>query len=174
MGISALLYRLGSPYDAYISHVSQLNTALDRLRYMSDRALGYEAGLQGSVRLVPGVAPREERVHRFREQLGAAAASMSDEQFEEFLSHLGGGEVAAVEADRARTVSRMSSATRGFEEYFAIAARELALLESRGYNPGRGDVARQLRENHLPTHTVGEYRRILHELGTKVGVKTGT
>ena len=173
MGISALLYKLGSPYDAYISHVSQLNTALDRLRYMSDRALGYEAGLQGSVRLVPGGAAREERVQRFRERLGNAAATMSDEQFEDFVAHLGGGEVAEVEADRARAVSRMTTATRGFEEYFAMAGRELAVLEARGYNPSRSDVARQLRENNLPPLTVADYRRILHDLGTKVGVKAG-
>ncbi len=32
-------------------------------------------------------------------------------------------------------------------------------------------VARQLRENNLPGHTVAEYRRILHELGVKVGVR---
>lgn len=172
MGISAILYKLGSPYDAYISHVSQLHSAIERLRYMSDRALGYEAGLQSSVRLVPGGAVPGERAQRFREKLGAAAASMSDEQFEDFLGHLGGGEAADVEANRAQTVSRMSHATRGLEEYFAMAGHELNVLETRGYNPSRGDVARQLRENNLPPHTIAEYRKILHDLGMKVGVKT--
>lgn len=171
MGIATLLYKLASPYDAYVAHVSELNSALERLRYQSERALGYEAGLHGSVRLMPGGAARAERVDRFRERLGDAAASMSDEQFEDFLAHLGGGEAANVEADRARVVDRMSTATRGIEEYFAIAGKALATLEERGYNPNRSDIARQLRENHLPMHTVGEYRRILHELGTKVGVR---
>jgi hypothetical protein len=172
MGIQSILYKLASPYDAYISHVSQLNTAIERLRYMSDRALGYEAGLNGSVRIVPGGAGREERVQRFREQLGQAAAQMSDSEFEEFLAHLGGGVAADVEANRAQAVSRMSFATRGVEEYFGIAGRELALLEARGYNPQRSDVSRQLRDNGLPAHSVADYRRILHELGTKVGIQT--
>ncbi len=171
MGLSALLYKLGSPYDAYIAHVSELNTALDRLRYMSDRAVGLEAGLHSSVRLVPGGEDRAQRTQRFRERLGQAAASMSDEQFEDFLAHLGGGEAADVEANRALVVDRMSTATRGFEEYFAIAGRALATLEARGYNPNRADVARQLRENKLPPHTVAEYQHILHTLGTKVGLK---
>ena len=121
-----------------------MNTALERLRYQSERALGYEAGLHGSVRLMPGGAARAERVDRFRERLGDAAASMSDEQFEDFLAHLGGGEAANVEADRARVVDRMSTATRGIEEYFAIAGKALATLEERGYNPNRSDIARQL------------------------------
>jgi hypothetical protein len=68
-------------------------------------------------------------------------------------------------------VDRMSTATRGFEEYFAIAGKALATLEARGYNPNRSDVARQLRENKLPAHTVAEYQHILHTLGTKVGLK---
>ena len=97
MGIQTLIWKLGSPYDAYTAHVSRLNTALDRIRYISDRALGYEAGLQSSVRLVPGSTAREERVERFREQLGKAASTMSDEEFEDFLAHLGGGEAASQE-----------------------------------------------------------------------------
>lgn len=173
MGIQALVWKLGSPYDAYISHVSRLNTAVERLRLMSDRALGFEAGLQGSVRLVPSGSAPEARAQRFREQLGQAAASMSDAEFEDFLSHLGGGEAANVEANRANVVSRMSTATRGLEEYFAIAGSALATLETRGYNPSRSDIARQLRENHLPEHTIADYRRVLHELGAKVGAKTG-
>jgi hypothetical protein len=79
--------------------------------------------------------------------------------------------VAEVETNRARAVSRMGFTTRGLEEYFAIAGQELAILEQRGYNPGRPDVARQLRDNHLPSTTLAEYRRTLHELGAKVGQK---
>lgn len=171
MGIQTLIWKLGSPYDAYVAHVSRLNTALERLRGMSEAALGYEAGLQGSMRLVPGGAAREARVQRFRERLGAAAATMSDVEFENFVAHLGGGVAANVEADRAQAFSRMSNATRGFEEYFAIAGRELSTLEARGYKPSRSDVARQLQHNNLPGHTVGDYRRMLHDLGTKVGVR---
>jgi len=171
MGIKALAWRLSSPYDAYISHVSELNVALNKLRSMSDMAIAYETGLHGSLRLLPGGAAREERVNRFREKLGEAAAKMTDEEFEDFLAHLGGGEAAIVESDRARTVSRMSTAARGLEEYFAIAGRALAVLEERGYSPGRADVARQLRENHLPTYTVAEYGKILHDLGLKVGIR---
>lgn len=174
MGIQTLVWKLGSPYDAYVSHVSRLNTAIERLQLMSDRALRYEAGLQSSVRLVPGSSAPEERVQRFRERLGEAAATMTDGEFEEFIAHLGGGASANVEANRANVVSRMQGATRGLEEYFAIAGQELSVLESRGYNPSRGDVARQLRENKLPTHSVAEYRRILHDLGTKVGAAAGT
>jgi len=58
MAISSLLYKLASPYDAYVSHVSELNSALAKLRYMSERALGYEAGLHGAVRLLHGGAAR--------------------------------------------------------------------------------------------------------------------
>jgi hypothetical protein len=170
MALSSLLYKLASPHDAYIAHVSELNSALGRLRYMSDRAIGLEAGLHGSVRLVPGSQGREDRIQGFRQRLGQAADSMTDEQFEDFLAHLGGGEAANVEANRANVVSRMSNVTRGFEEYFGIAGRALATLEARGYNPNRGDVARQLRENKLPAHTVGEYRKQLHDLGSKVGL----
>ncbi|MEO8539713.1 MAG: hypothetical protein ABI577_08225 [bacterium] len=169
MGIQTLVWKLGSPYDAYVSHVSRLNTAIDRLKFMSDQALRYEAGLRSSVRLVPGGAAPETRIQRFREQLGEAASQMSDTEFEDFISHLGGGAAANVEDNRANVVSRMSNATRGLEEYFAIAASELGTLESRGYNPSRGDIARQLRENKLPTSSVADYRRVLHELGAKVG-----
>jgi hypothetical protein len=172
MGIQTLVWKLGSPYDAYVSHVSRLNTALERIRHASDRALRFEAGLQGSVRVVPGTSDPDARVQRFREQLGAAASSMSDTEFEEFVAHLGGGEVASVEADRANVVSRMHTATRGIEEYFAIAVHELSLLEGRGFSPSRTDVARQLRENHLPAHTIADYQKILHELGARVGAKT--
>ena len=108
---------------------------------------------------------------RIRLQLGAAASSMSDEQFEDFISHLGGGDVADVDANRAKTASRMGTTQRGLEEYFSIAGHELATLEKRAYNPSRGDIARQLRENRLPATTIEEYRRILHELGTRIGAK---
>ena len=111
------------------------------------------------------------RAQRFREQLGEAATSLSDEEFEEFLGHLGGGLKADVEDDRAQAVSRLSHTTRGIEEYFAIAAAELSTLEQRGYNPDRPDVKRQLRDNKLPLTTVADYRRELHELGIRVGQK---
>jgi hypothetical protein len=173
MAIPALLWKLASPYDAYISHVSVLTEAIDRIKFLAEVALRYEAGLAGSVRLVPGGTAPEERVRRFREQLGDAAGSMSDEQFEEFISHLGSGEVAEVEANRAQAVSRKNSTQRGLEEYFGIAGRELALLEARGYSPDRSDVSRLLRENRLKPMTAPEFRHVLHELGLKVGVKTG-
>ena len=54
MALSTLVWKLASPYDAYVSHVARLEDALERLRYFSERALAYEAGLQSSVRLVPG------------------------------------------------------------------------------------------------------------------------
>jgi hypothetical protein len=173
MALSTLVWKLASPYDAYVSHVARLNHAIERVRFFSERALGYEAGLQSSVRLVPGQVDPAERARGFREQLGSAAANMSDEEFEDFVAHLGGGGTANVEADRAQAVSRLSSTTRGLEEYFAIAGKELSLLEQRGYNPSRPDVARQLRDNHLPATGVAEYRHTLHELGNRVGQKTG-
>ena len=173
MSISTLVWKLASPYDAYVSHVGRLQNAIDRIRYYSDRALGYEAGLQSSVRIiVPGESDPAARAQRFREQLSTAAAEMSDEEFEEFIAHLGGGTVAEVESNRAQTVSRMSHTTRGLEEYFAVAGRELAILESRGYNPRRPDVARQLRENHLPETSLADFRHTLHDLGVRVGQKT--
>ena len=46
---------------------------------------------------------------------------------------------------------------------------ELAVLEKRGYNPQRTDVARQLRENRLPATTVADYRHLLRQLGARVG-----
>jgi len=171
MAVTSLLWKLASPYDAYVSHVARLNEAIARVRYFSERALGYEAGLQSSVRLVPGQGDPTARAKRFREQMGEAAERMSDEEFEGFLTHLGGGSTADVEADRAQAVSRMGHSTRGLEEYFAAAGRELAVLEARGYSPTRPDVARQLRENELPTTTLSEYRHLLHQLGTRVGQK---
>ncbi len=173
MALASLVWKLASPYDAYVSHVAALNAAIGRIRYFSEVALGLEAGLQSSVRFVPvGVDP-VARAQRFREKLGKAAAEMTDEQFEEFIAHLGGGSVAEVETSRAQAVTRLSHTTRGLEEYFGLAGRELAVLEARGYNPHRPDIGRQLKENHLPGTTVAEYRRLLHELGVRVGQKTG-
>jgi hypothetical protein len=171
MALSTLVWKLASPYDAYVSHVVRLNNAIDRIRYFSQRALGHEAGLQSSVRFVPGTQDAALRAQRFREQLGSAAETMSDDDFEMFLAHLGGGATANVEADRAKAVSRMSHDERGIDEFFAIAVQELGILERRGYSTGRPDVARQLRENRLPLTGVSEYRRLLHELGLKVGKK---
>lgn len=173
MALKSIVWKLASPYDAYVSHVARLEQALDRIRYFTELALGYEAGLQSSVRFVPAAVDPTARAQRFREQLGSAAANMTDEEFEEFVAHLGGGSVANVETNRANTVSRLSTTTRGFEEYFAIAGQELALLEARGYNPGRPDVARQLRDNKLAATTLADYRHTLHELGAKVGVRAG-
>jgi hypothetical protein len=99
MAIRSLVWKLASPYDAYVSHVSQLNEAIGRIQYLSDKALAYEAGLQGSVRLVPGAQDPADRARRFRERIGTAAEEMSEEQFEEFISHLGGGEVATGRPD---------------------------------------------------------------------------
>lgn len=170
MALTSMIWKLASPYDAYVSHVARLNQAMDRIRYFTELARGYEAGLQGSVRVVAGAGDPVARAQRFREQLGAAADKMSDEEFEAFIAHLGGGSVADVDENRAQTESRLSTTTRGLEEYFAIAGQELSVLEARGYNPGRPDVARQLRENHLPDTTVADYRHVLHELGAKGGI----
>ena len=169
MAVSALLWKFASPYDAYVSHVAKLNQALDRITLMSGLALGYEAGLQSSVRYVPGGTDAVTRAQRFRTQLGAAADRMGDEEFEEFIAMLGGGELASVESNRAKVADRMSSTTRGLEEYFVIAGHELSMLEKRGYNPARGDVARQLKENKLPATDLAQYRHRLHELGVRVG-----
>jgi len=169
MALNALVWKLASPYDAYVSHVARLDAAIERVRYFSERAQGYEAGLQSSGRMVAGAEDPAGRTRRFREQLGAAAAKMTDEEFEDFVAHLGGGSTANVEADRANAASRLSTTTRGLEEYFAMAGQELAVLEKRGYNPGRPDVARQLRDNHLPATTLAEYRHLLHELGSRAG-----
>ncbi len=173
MSLSAVLWKFASPYDAYVSHAARLNEAIERIRYFSDRALGYEAGLQSSVRMVPRAIAAEERAQRFREQLASSAANMSDEEFEAFIADLGGGSVAEVETSRAQAVSRLSHTTRGLEEYFAIAGHELATLERRGYNPRRPDVARQLEANALPATTLAEYRALLHQLGLKVGRSAG-
>jgi hypothetical protein len=173
VSVRTLVWRLASPYDAYVSHVSQLNDAIDRIKALSGATLAYEAGLQGSVRLVPSEQSADDRAQRFRERLSEARESMSEEEFEEFITHIGGGEVAAVEEDRAQAVERMGFARRGLQEYFRIAGQEIHTLASRGYNPQRPDVRRQLDANNLPLSTVDEYRHMLSELGSKVGQKPG-
>lgn len=171
MSVKTLAWKLASPYDAYVSHVARLNDALRRVRDLSELALGYEAGLHGSVRFVPDgdTAGGSDRAEQLRRQLGEAAGEMDDEAFEDFLLQLGGGAKATVEGDRARAASRLSHATRSIADYFAIAASELSVLEERGYNPSRPDVARQLSDNHLPATTVAEYRHRLREMGAVVG-----
>jgi hypothetical protein len=169
MALNALVWRLASPYDAYVAHVARLHEAMSRLRDLATEVEGHEAGLRSSVRMVPGEAAAGERAARFRERLGKAAGEMSDQQFDEFLALLGSGDRAMVEADRARAASRLQHTTRGLEEYFAIAGRELAVLEARGYNPARGDIARQLSANRLPRHTISDFSHQLHELAARVG-----
>lgn len=173
MALKTLVWKLVSPYDAYVSHVVRLNHAIERIRDLSSRALTYEAGLSASVRLIPGSVDPAARAQGFRDRIGQAAEQMSDDQFEEFLAHLGGGSAASVETNRATTVSRLSTTTRGLEDFFAIAGHALALLEERGYNPTRPDIARQLRANAIPPRTLAEYRRELHELGARVGKAPG-
>lgn len=169
MAISTLVWKLASPYDAYVSHVLRLNDAMAKIGYFSDMIRGYEAGLASSVRVAMGGAAAEERLQRFRERLGKAAEELTDEEFEAFLEMLNAGAVADVERDRARLESRLGQTTRGLEEYFAVAAAELALLEQRGYNPRRPDVSRQLRQNGVEPLSLGDYRRVLHEIGRRVG-----
>ncbi|MGE5595103.1 MAG: hypothetical protein ACM3S1_03595 [Hyphomicrobiales bacterium] len=169
MAISQVLWKLVSPYDAYVSHVVRLNHAIERIGYFAELAQRQEASLQGSVQVGGGSPDAEVRANRFREQLATNAASMTDEEFESFIALLGGGEAAEVEPVRERARDRMIATARGMEEYFAMAGQELALLERRGYNPHRPDIARQLRENHLPELTVDDYRHRLRELGGQAG-----
>ena len=171
MAVSAVLWKLASPYDAYVSHVARLNDAIERIRYFSEMALGYEAGLSSSSGSAGKGNDPASRVARFRTQLGEAATSMSDDQFDDFIAALGGGAVADAEANRAKTQSRIGYTQRGLQEYFAIAGQELAILEKRGYNPFRGDIARQLKENRLPATTLPDYSHLLHELGNRAGRK---
>ncbi len=175
MPLPALLWRLVSPYDAYVSHVARLNDALGRIRHAVERAQGFEAGLQASGRVseTGSGEDTQARLQRFRLRLGTAAANLSDEQFETFITDLGGAGRADAEQDRAATQSRMSSMARGLEDHFADAGRQLAVLEARGYNPTRPDIARQLRENHLPATNLADYRHLLHTLGLKAGQPKG-
>lgn len=169
MSLRTLAWKLASPYDAYVSHVTRLEAAIERLLFLSSRAAGLEASRAGSGRLASGAAGSGERLDRFRLQLGTAASSMTDEQFEDFLAHLGGGATAQVEADHSQTLDRLSHTQRGLEEYFAIAGHELLTLERRGYSPTRPDIARQLRENQLAATDLAGYRHVLHELGVTAG-----
>jgi hypothetical protein len=169
MALGALVWKLASPYDAYVAHVARLNLALSRLRDAATEAEGHDAGLRSSVRLVAGEEAAGARLARFRERLGKAAEEMSDAQFEEFLAMLGNGDAALVEADRARAVSRLQHTTRGLEEYFAIAGHELAILENRDYNPSRSDISRQLAANRLPQNTTAEFAHELHQIAGRVG-----
>lgn len=169
MSIKTFVWKLASPYDAYVSHVSRLENSLSEIRFLVQRALGYEATLQGSVRLVPGSDDPAARAARFREQIGQAAVDMTDEQFEEFISHLGGGEVGAVESDRARAVGRLTAVTDSIERYLGQAAVELSVLEERDYDPARSGVGRELRNNNLEPRTLAEYRHLLRDLAAQVG-----
>ncbi|MCK9517414.1 MAG: hypothetical protein M0R74_00080 [Dehalococcoidia bacterium] len=168
MSVRNVLWRLASPYDAYVSHVARLNHAIERIRYFTELALRGEAVLQSSLRLVPKQGDAARRAALFREQVARAATSMDDAEFEAFLAVVGGGEPAEVESNRARSLQRMSSTRSGLEHYFGQASHELRVLEERGYNPQRADVARQLRANRLPAATVADYRRVLRELGARV------
>lgn len=169
MSVRTVLWRLASPYDAYVAHVSRLQAAIGEIRYLVQRALGYEATLLGSVRLLPAVQDAAARAARFREQLSSAAGALTDDQFEEFIAHLGGGSTGAVESDRARTVERLTAVTASLERYFAGAAAELAVLEQRDYRPGRAGVSRALASNGLEPHTLADFRHILRDLGAQVG-----
>ncbi len=171
MSVRSALWTLASPYDAYVSHVSRLDAALEQIRYLVTRALAYEATLHGSVRLVPGKSDAAGRSARFRSQLSAAAVELTDDQFEEFIAQLGGGSAGEVETDRARALGRLTAVTEALERHFATAAVELGTLESRDYRPDRGGVARLLRENNLPGRSLAEYRHLLRDLAAQVGQK---
>ncbi|GBD24138.1 hypothetical protein HRbin29_01812 [bacterium HR29] len=168
MRLPGMLWRLAAPYDAYISHVSRLCRAVERIRALTDRALGYETGLLASVRLVPGEQDAAARAERFRSRL-AAAGEMSDAELDDLLAHLGGGTAATVEQDRAAVAARLGAVSRAIEAAFAEAVAALRLLEERGYDPRRPDVARQLRANRLPSRTTEEFRAELRVLGRLVG-----
>lgn len=168
MRLPSVLWRLAAPYDAYISHVSRLCRALERIRTLADRALGYETGLLASVRLVPSEQDAAARAERFRSRL-AAAGEMSDAELDDLLAHLGGGTPAEVERDRAAVAARLGAVSRAIEGAFAEAVAALAVLEERGYDPRRPDVARQLRANQLPSRTTEEFRAELRHLGRLVG-----
>lgn len=169
MALANTLWKLASPYDAYVSHVARLQQSIDRIRYFEEAARRQQAGLEGTIRIGGNGQDSGARAARFRDQLASAANTMTDEQFEEFLAVVGGGETAPIEHDRARAEARRESTARGLEEYFAIAGQELALLEKRGYSPARPDVARQLRENGLPAATIADYRHQLREIAASGG-----
>ena len=168
MALGTLIWKFASPYDAYVSHVARLTEAIERIQYFNEVAERSQAGIAGSGRVRTGeAADAEARAELFRERLGHAAREMTDEQFEEFVAMLGGGETAEVDIAHQRALDRLGHATRGLQEYFTIAGQELATLERRGYSPTRPDVARQLRENGLPAATLADYRHQLRELGAE-------
>lgn len=167
MALANVLWKLASPYDAYVSHVARLNQSIDRIRYFEEAARRQQAGLEGTIRIGDAGQDSNARAERFRQQLANAATNMTDEQFEEFVSMVGGGETAPIEHDLARAEARRQRTVRGIEEYFAIAGQELTLLEKRGYTPSRPDVARQLRENGLPQATIAQYRDQLRDLAVR-------
>ena len=164
-----ILWRLASPYDAYVSHVTRLEDAFARIRVLSERAAGYETGLRSSVRLVPSESDAVARAERFRDQISQASEAMEDEQLESFLVELGGGATANVESDRADIAVRMDHATEGLQEYFAVAGSALQTLEHRGYDPSRRDVARQLASNGISPRTLEQYREDLQTLARVAG-----
>jgi hypothetical protein len=168
-----ILWRLASPYDAYVSHVTRLEDALTRIRVLSDRADGYEMGLRSSVRHKTGESDAVSRAERFRSLLGDASETMEDEQLERFLAELGGGETANVDQDRADIAIRLDHATEGMQEYFAVAGSALQTLEQRDYEPGRRDIARQLASNRISPRTLAEYHDELHELARAAGHPEG-
>ncbi|MCC7366236.1 MAG: hypothetical protein IT303_17905 [Dehalococcoidia bacterium] len=168
MALGTVFWKLASPYDAYVSHVSRLNEAIDRIKYFTELTARQQAGIEASVRVGSGEAPdAAARAQLFRERISANAKRMSDEEFEDFIAVLGGGEAATVESARERALDRLGHATRGLEQYFTIAGQALATLEKRGYSPSRPDVARQLRENGLPQATLADYRHQLRDLGAR-------
>lgn len=164
-----MLWRLASPYDAYISHVARLEDAFARIRILSERTAGYEMGLRSSVRLMPSESDAVARAERFRDRLGQASETVEDEQLESFLVELGGGATANVESDRADIAVRMDHATEGLQEYFGVAGSALQTLEQRGYEPGRRDVARQLASNGISQRTLEQYRDELQGLAQAAG-----
>ena len=167
--LKRMIWKLASPYDAYVSHVAKLESSFARIRNLNARTAGYEMGLRSSVRLVQGDADASERADRFRKTLSDAAESMTDSELEGFLAELGGGETADVESDRADIAERMEHATSGLREAFTTAAAVLKLLEERGYDPERRDIARQLAANQIKPRPLAEYQAELHELAVLTG-----
>lgn len=168
-----MLWRLASPYDAYVSHITRLEDAFARIRVLSDRTAGYEMGLRSSVRLKPSESDAVARAQRFRDHITKASETIEDDQLEGFLAEIGDGATANVESDRADIAVRMDHATEGLQEYFAVAGSALQTLERRGFNPGRRDVARQLAGNGIPQRTLDEYRADLQRLARVAGHTEG-
>lgn len=171
MPMTSVLWKLASPYDAYVSHVANLNHALARIRHLSGVAQGYEAGLRGSGRVASAGPDARARQDRFRARLAEQADQLSGPELEEFAEMLGGGDPADAEADRSRAETRLGYMARGIEEYLSEARREFATLEARHYNPDRPDVARQLRANNLPATTLEGYRSQIAALAGPVAAR---